>query len=358
MLQTDPVRRTLLRSVGAGAAGVAALTAAGLALGGGGRRPGQALRSLPGTGEWLNTEPLHADQLVGKVVLVSFWTYTCINSLRPLPYVSTWANKYRDRGLVVLGVHAPEFGFEHDINRVRRAAAQQGIAFPVALDNDFAVWRAFENRAWPAFYFVDAEGMVRDRKWGEGDYVQSERTIQRLLSQARGEPIGDAVTEVIGEGAQAAPDWADLRSPETYLGYDKAEKFAGRDGFAIDAQAIYESVPGLPLNHWTLAGSWVVGREYATAALPDAAIKIRFHSRDLHLVLARNPAAPPVRYRVTIDGSAPGEHHGIDTDANGWGVIEDDRMYQLVRQKRPIEDRVFEVSFQEPGARAYVFTFG
>lgn len=359
----DARRRSLLQTVGVGAAGVAGLAAAGLtwasATGSlGPARSGGPMRTLSDARPWLNTEPLQAQDLAGKIVLINFWTYSCINSLRPLPYLLAWARKYKDRGLVVIGVHTPEFGFEHDIDRVRRATSALGIGYPVVLDNEYAIWRAFENQAWPGFYFVDARGAVRDRKLGEGGYDQSERLIQRLLSQAGGDRIDDEITDIFGEGVQAAPDWSTIRSPETYIGYANASNFVGRNGFTRDAPADYEATPNLSLNHWSLSGSWIAGREFAVLAEPTGAIKLRFHARDLNLVLGRSPQASPVRYRVTIDGAATGDHHGVDTDAEGRGVVEEDRMYQLVRQHRAIEHREFEVSFLDAGVRAYVFTFG
>jgi thiol-disulfide isomerase/thioredoxin len=355
--QLDLRRRRLLQAVGIGAAGlVGAGAVIGLTRASDGGSAALALRALSAERRWLNSAPLQAQDLVGKVLLINFWTYSCINSLRPLPYVREWARKYRDRGLIVIGAHAPEFAFEHDLDRVRRAVAAQGITYPVVLDNDYAIWSAFANDAWPAFYFVDAEGVVRHRMLGEGEYEVSEQTIQRLLSQARHTSVDDALATPEGEGVQAAPDWAHLRTPETYVGYAKAESFAGRRALTRDASAGYETPPNLTPNQWALSGPWNVGAEFATAEA-GSGIVFRFHARDLNFVLGR-AASRPIRFRVTLDGQAPGNDHGVDTDEEGLGVVDEDRLYQLVRQRRAVEDRAFAVTFEGGGARAYVFTFG
>jgi len=315
-------------------------------------------RALLGAQQWLNTPPLSAQDLRGKVVLVNFWTYSCINSLRALPYVRAWAAKYKDRGLVVISVHTPEFGFETDIDNVRRANAALGVGYPVALDSDYAIWQAFGNDAWPAFYFIGADGRVRRRVLGEGGYDRSERLIQRLLAETPGAPVAGSVAPVVGAGPEAAPDLADLRSGETYIGYAKASNFASPEGLGQDAQRLYHAAPALGLNQWSLAGSWTVGGEFATLDAAPGAIRYRFHARDLNLVLG--PASPgrPVRFRVTIDGAAPGANHGSDVDADGEGSVQDPRMYQLVRLRGPVADRTFEIEFIDAGVRAYVFTFG
>lgn len=354
---TSAKRRQLLQAMGIGVAGVAvsALTL---------RSVDQAdaeasaapLGVLPSHGSWINTSPLSAAALAGKVVLVNFWTFSCINSLRPLPYVREWADKYRERGLVVLGVHTPEFAFEHELPRVRRAVIDQQILYPVVLDNAFIIWNAFGNNAWPAFYFVDAHGRVRHRAIGEGNYEESERLIQRLLSEAVGERVGDTIAAPLGQGVQAPPDWDHLGSPETYVGYGKAENFAGQPGLTADKLTSYSGSASLLLNHWALEGAWEVGREFAIAQA-GAKLSFRFHARDLNLVLGRSTSTP-VGYRVMLDGEPPVDHHGFDVDARGEGVIDQDRMYQLVRQHRAIADRTFEVTFLNAGARAYVFTFG
>ncbi|MFZ0268887.1 redoxin domain-containing protein, partial [Caulobacter sp.] len=315
-------------------------------------------RALTGGGAWLNTSPLRAADLRGKVVLVNFWTYTCINSLRPLPYLRAWAERYRDRGLVIVGVHAPEFAFEHELPKVRQAVADLGVRYPVVLDNDFQIWRAFGNSAWPGFYFADAQGRVRDRRLGEGDYDQSERLIQALLRAAGGQTIADPIVPVAGEGTQAAPDWEDLGSPETYVGYAKAENFASIDGPRRDRPAVYQSPTRLPLNGWSLSGTWTVGSEFAALAGDAGAITFRFHARDLHLVMAPPADGQVVRFRVRLDGADPGADHGTDTDPQGWGELRQARLHQLVRQAGPVRDRLFEIAFQGPGARAYCFTFG
>lgn len=354
MLSLDANRRRLLSAVGVSAAGLVGLASIG-ALAGGASRP--LLRALAGPRPWLNTQPLSAEGLAGKVVLVNFWTYTCINSLRPLPYLRAWAQKYRDRGLVVVGAHTPEFSFEHDLGNARRAVDVLGVSYPVVLDNDYAIWSAFANNAWPGFYFIDANGRLRDRVLGEGNYDDSERLIQRLLSET-GAPASDAIVDVPGEGAQAAPNWTTLRSPETYVGYAKASGFASRTDLRENAPAQYEHPASLRLNQWSLNGGWTAGEEFAATTAPGAAIQICFHARDLHLVLARGEPSQPIRFRLTIDGQPPGDDRGVDIDASGEGVLGEPRMYQLVRQRRVILDRTVEITFSAPGARAFVFTFG
>lgn len=315
-------------------------------------------RSLLGARQWLNTPPLRAEDLRGKVVLVNVWTYSCINSLRALPYVRAWAEKYKDRGLVVVGVHTPEFGFEKDIGNVRRAAAALGVRYPVALDSDYAIWRAFDNQGWPALYFIGADGRVRETALGEGGYDRSERVIQRLLAETKGAPVASGIAAVAGQGPQAPPDERDLRSDETYVGYAKASNFDSPGGARDDAPSPYRGVSALPLNHWSLDGVWSIGGEYATATRPSGAIAFRFHARDLHLVMGPSVPGRPIRFRVTIDGAAPGADHGVDVDAEGRGSVQEPRMYQLVRQAGPVADRTFRIEFLDPGVRAYVFTFG
>jgi thiol-disulfide isomerase/thioredoxin len=314
--------------------------------------------SLLSAKQWLNTAPLRREDLTGKVVLVNFWTYSCINSLRPLPYLRAWAEKYRDRGLVVVGVHAPEFEFEKDPDNVRQAVAAQGVGFPVAPDNDLALWRAFGNRGWPGFYFIGADGQVRGQSVGEGDYARAERRIQQLLAEKDGRSGDLALTEVHGEGVQASADWSGLRSPETYIGYARAEAFASPGGVRKDAESRYQSAAVLPLNHWDISGAWSVRSEFATLGAGTGSLRYRFHARDLHLVLGASRDGHPVRFRVKIDGSLPGADHGGDVDAEGWGSVREDRLYQLVRQTGPVRDRTFEIEFSEPGVRAYAFTFG
>lgn len=337
---------------------LASLPAAGLLLATCGVSRAETFRALSPGKTWINSPPLRPSDLAGKVVLVNFWTYTCINSLRPLPYLRAWAEKYGDRGLVVLGVHTPEFSFERELPRVRKAVAEQGVRYPVVQDNDFAIWRSFDNSAWPAFYFVDAQGRVRHQRLGEEDYARSEQVIQDLLAEAGHGKITDPITPVAGQGAQAAPDWADIGSPETYVGAAKAENFAGRDRLRRNATAWYQASARLPPSGWALSGLWEVQSEYAAAAEASASITFRFHARDLHLVMGPGADEQPVRFRIRLDGVPPGADHGTDIDAEGWGEVADARMYQLIRQAGAIRDRVFEIQFQGAGPRAYCFTFG
>jgi thiol-disulfide isomerase/thioredoxin len=316
------------------------------------------LSSVLGARQWLNTPPLRPEDLRGKVVLVNFWTYSCINSLRPLPYVRAWAAKYKDRGLVVIGVHTPEFGFEKDVGNITRANAALGVGYPVAVDSDRRIWGAFNNQAWPGFYFIGADGRVRRQKLGEGGYAESERLLQQLLSEARRAPVTDRIVAVAGQGPQAAPDDRNLRSPETYVGYNQAADFASPGGQKFDVRSNYQTRTTLPLNNWSLAGAWTVGGEFATSNAPAGSISYRFHARDLHLVMAPSARNRPIRFKVTIDGAPPGADHGFDVDAAGRGTLQEPRMYQLVRQARPVADRTFRIEFLDPGARAYVFTFG
>jgi thiol-disulfide isomerase/thioredoxin len=307
---------------------------------------------------WLTAVPDGPQSLRGKVVLVNFWTYSCINSLRALPYLRAWEARYRDKGLVVLGVHSPEFQFEHDAAKVRAASAQLGVRYPNLQDNDFAVWRSFANQGWPGFYFIDAKGRVRGYRIGEGDYAESEDLIRKLLAEAGHDPSDVRVAPIAGTGIEAAADWKDLGSPEAYLGYDKAANFRSPDGIRKSAASSYSRTASLPLNGWDLTGNWTVGREFAALNRPGGTIRFRFHARDAHVVLGGAPSGGAVRYRVTIDGAAPGTSHGADIDADGWGEVKEDRLYQLVRQTGPIEDRTITVDFMRPGIRAYVFTFG
>ena len=316
-----------------------------------------SLPPLSGAVEWLNSPPLTAESLKGKVVLVDFWTYSCINCLRSIPYVRAWAEKYKDQGLVVIGVHAPEFPFEKNIDNVKSAVARLKIDYPVAIDNDYAIWRAFNNEYWPADYFIDAEGRIRHHYFGEGDYAESEKVIQQLLAEAGKGNLPANVVSVSATGAEAASDEADVKSPETYIGYMRAENFASPGGAVSDAAHDY-SVADLKLNDWGLAGAWTVGGQYATLDKKDGAISYRFHARDLHLVLGPGADGAPVHFRVTIDGAAPGESHGADVDANGEGVVTENRLYQLVRQTGPIVDRTFTIEFLDPDVQAYAFTFG
>jgi thiol-disulfide isomerase/thioredoxin len=313
--------------------------------------------SLDGATQWFNSAPLTTEALKGKVVLVDFWTYSCINCLRAIPYVRAWAEKYRDQGLVVIGVHAPEFAFEKSPANVEKAIADLKIDYPVAADNDFKVWRAFHNQYWPAHYFIDANGQIRHHHFGEGDYEESERVLQKLLAEAGHASAAASIVKVAASGAQAAADEADVQSPETYVGYDRAENFVSPGGAAQDADHTYAA--GEPrLNEWGLVGDWRVSAERATLVKPEGEIVFRFHARDLHLVLAPAEDGKPVRFEVKIDGQSPGDSHGADADASGDGTVTGDRLYQLVRQSGPVRDHTFSIRFLDPGVRAYAFTFG
>jgi thiol-disulfide isomerase/thioredoxin len=307
--------------------------------------------SLSGATGWLNSEPLDPAELRGHVVLVNFWTLTCINWLRQEPYVRAWSRAYRDDGLVVIGAHTPEFSFEQEIERVRLAVAQRAIDYPVALDSDFAIWSAFGNRYWPALYFVDRDGIIRDRHFGEGRYEESERVIQELLGVER-EP---ASVEAVGVEAQA--DWDHLRTPETYLGYARSESFASPGGAAFDEPGAYELPERLSLNHWALSGQWTIESEKVALEQAGGSIAWRFHARDTHLVLSAG-ARGPIAFRVLLDGGAPGAAHGVDVDDDGNGLLSDGRMYQLVREHDTVRERTLQITFSEPGAEAYVLTFG
>jgi thiol-disulfide isomerase/thioredoxin len=316
------------------------------------------LPSLDGAVKWLNSEPLTAEQLRGKVILVDFWTYSCINCIRTVPYVRAWAEKYKDQGLVVIGVHAPEFAFEKKIDNVKRAIQNFGITYPVAIDNDFKIWRAFGNSYWPAHYFIDGDGRIRHHHFGEGDYEESEQVIQELLVEAKGgrRTAGGFVTPD-AQGAEAAPDLARVRSGETYVGYQRATGFASPATIEADEARDY-SVGRLRLNQWGLDGNWTVGAEQAVLNHAGGAISYRFRARDLHVVLGPGPDGKPVRFQVTIDGTAPGASHGADIDASGNGTVSETRLYQLVRQEGDVHERTFEVRFLDAGVAAYVFTFG
>jgi cytochrome c biogenesis protein CcdA/thiol-disulfide isomerase/thioredoxin len=313
--------------------------------------------SLSGAEEWLNSPPLTREELKGKVVLIDFWTYSCINCLRAIPYVRAWAEKYKDHGLVVIGVHTPEFAFERKVSNVRAAVAELKIEYPVPIDNEYKIWRAFDNQYWPAHYFIDAKGRIRYHHFGEGEYHRSERVIQQLLAEAGDEGYSAALVSVTASGAQAAPDDSDVKSPETYIGYNRADNFVSPGGIAEDESHDYASAP-LQLNQWSLSGDWTVGAENAALNKQDGRIAYRFHARDLHLVLGPAADNKPIRFRVSIDGAAPGTKHGADIDADGRGVVEGQRLYQLIRQSGAISDRTFEIEFLDPGVQAYAFTFG
>lgn len=312
---------------------------------------------LSGATTWINSPPLTREQLRGKVVVVDFWTYSCINCLRALPYVRAWAEKYKDQGLVVIGVHTPEFAFEKSEANVREAVARLGVAYPVAMDNDFAVWRAFKNQYWPAHYFIDAQGRIRHHHFGEGDYDGSERVIQQLLKEAGAADVASDLVQVQAQGAEAAADMAQLASPETYVGYARAENLRSPGGFARDAVKTYGPA-ALQLNDWSLTGPWRVTREHAALTAPGGRLTFRFKARDLHLVMGPGQGHAGVRFRVRIDGAAPGSDAGSDIDAQGQGRIDRQRLYQLVRQAGPVRERTFEIEFLDPGAQVFAFTFG
>jgi thiol-disulfide isomerase/thioredoxin len=314
--------------------------------------------SLDGATGWVNSPPLPAADLRGRVVLVQFWTYTCINWLRTLAYVRAWAEKYKDQGLVVIGVHTPEFDFEHDLDNVRRAVKDLQVDYPVAVDNDYAIWTAFDNHYWPALYFVDAQGQIRQHRFGEGDYEQSEMILQQLLTDAGAEGIGEDLVSVDARGAEAAADWDNLWSPENYLGYERSESFASPDGAVLDTSYAYAAPARLRFNHWALAGDWTVKRGATLLNQAGGRILYRFHARDLHLVMAPPAPGTPVRFRVALDGQPPGAGHGADVDDQGHGTLTEPRLYQLVRQPGPVAERTFEVTFLDPGVQAYAFTFG
>jgi thiol-disulfide isomerase/thioredoxin len=319
------------------------------------------LPSLNGAVQWLNSPPLTAQSLRGKVVLIDFWTYSCINCLRALPYVKSWYERYKDQGLVVIGVHAPEFAFEKNLDNVKKATHDLGIDYPVAVDNNYAIWRSLNNEYWPAHYFVDAQGRIRYHHFGEGDYAQSEKVIQQLLAEAghaNAEKVPTGLTSASVQGVEAAADNNDMQSPETYVGYARAENFTSPGGETEDKVHTYAAPIQPALNDWGLTGKWNVGAEHATLAAASGGIVYRFHARDLHLVLGPTRDGKPVRFRVSIDGAAPGASHGSDVAADGTGTVTGVRLYQLVRQSGEVKDHTFSIEFLDPGVEAYSFTFG
>jgi thiol-disulfide isomerase/thioredoxin len=318
-----------------------------------GRLPG-----FEGATGWLNSPPLAPEDLRGKVVLVDFCTYTCINWLRTLGYVRAWQEKYRDQGFVVVGVHSPEFPFEHDVENVRDAVKEMRIEYPVALDSDFGVWRAFANRYWPAVYIADAEGRIRHHQFGEGGYAQCEMIIQWLLRDAGRDGVGDGLVSVAGEGFEAEADWTNLESPETYLGYRQAQSFASPGGADFDRPWVYELPGSLRLNQWAFAGDWTIGSVACVLNEAGGRIVVRFHARDVNVVLGPAARGTTVPFRVLVDGESPGDAHGLDVDERGNGVVARQRLYQLIREPGPIADRTFEIMFSGPGVEAYAFTFG
>jgi thiol-disulfide isomerase/thioredoxin len=315
------------------------------------------LAAIGGAAEWLNSPRLTSSSLAGKVVLVDFCTYTCINWLRTLPYIRAWAQKYR-QGLVVIGVHTPEFAVERNVDNVRRAMQQMRIDFPIAIDNDYSIWRAFKNQYWPALYFVDARGQIRDHHFGEGEYDRSEKIIQRLLAEAGVAGIGEGAVSVDASGVEAPADWDSLRSPENYVGYDRTDRFASPGGGELDRRRLYAAPLRLALNQWALAGEWTMGRQATVLGSPNGRIVCRFHARDLHLVMGPPRQGNSVRFRVSIDGQPPGPAHGLDVDERGNGTVVEPRLYQLIRQPKPVVDRQFEIEFLDAGVETFAFTFG
>jgi hypothetical protein len=319
--------------------------------------PEGELPALEGATAWLNTTPLTAAGLRGHVVLVSFGTYTCINWIRSLPYVRAWADKYRGHELAVVGVQTPEFDFEGDLGNVARAMKEMDVRYPMAVDNDFAVWRAFDNRYWPALYFADAHGRIRHHHFGEGEYEASEMVLQTLLREA-GADIDPGLVRIEPDGVEAAADWASLGSPESYVGFERAVSFASPGGAVPDGRHVYSAPADLWRNQWALSGDWRIGPVPALLNEPGGSISCQFHARDLHLVMGPPVGRPPVRFQVRVDGETPGRAHGIDVDPSGNGTTDYQRMYQLIRQSQPIGDRLFEIEFLDAGVEAFAFTFG
>jgi thiol-disulfide isomerase/thioredoxin len=315
------------------------------------------LPSFDGATGWLNSPPLTPADLRGKVLLVNFWTYTCINWLRQLPYVRAWAKKYTGQGLVVLGVHTPEFSFEHDADNVRRAVKDMRIEYPVATDNDYQVWRAFDNYFWPALYFADAQGRIRHHHFGEGEYQQSEMVLQQLLAEA-GSDAGPDLVSPEAPGIEAAADWASLRTAENYTGYERTEGFVSPGGMRPNRPYVYAVPERLELNQWALSGQWTAEGEASRADAADGQIAYRFHARDLHVVMGAATRGTSVRYQVLLDGQPPGPAHGRDVEGRGHGTVTEPRLHQLIRQPGPVVERTFEITFLDPGVQVYAFTFG
>lgn len=319
----------------------------------------EAEPSLDDATAWINSPPLRLEQLRGKVVLVDFWTYSCINCLRSIPYVRAWADKYGPNGLVVVGVHIPEFAFEKDLSNVRKAVRDLHMTYPVAVDNEYEIWSAFDNEYWPAHYFIDVNGRIRHKHFGEGAIEQSEQWIQQLLSERTGQTaLPGGTISVRATGAEAAADGADIHSPETYVGYQRAKNFASLGGFKRDEPSTYQFPAQQALNNWAFAGNWMVKDELATVNSTPARLRFKFHARDLHLVMGLTAGQKQLRYRVTLDGHVPGESHGMDTNEMGDGVLTEHRLYQLIRQKGSVNNHVFEIDFSGAGAQVFAFTFG
>jgi thiol-disulfide isomerase/thioredoxin len=325
---------------------------------GGGALPVEGhLPGFDGATGWLNSAPLTVAGLRGKVVLTDFWTYTCINWLRTLSYVRAWVEKYEDRGLVVVGVHTPEFPFEEDPDNVREAASDMRVGYPIALDNEYAVWDAFANRYWPAVYIADAAGQIRYHQFGEGGYDECERVIQQLLGDAGAQGVGDDLVSIAPDGFEAQADWTNLETPETYLGYQQTQNFASPGGAAFDESRTYVAPDSLRLNHWALSGDWTIERRASVLDRGEGRIAFRFHARDVNLVMAPRARDTSVPFRVLVDGEPPGVAHGLDVDEAGNGMLAQPRLYQLIREQGSIAERTFEIAFLAP-AEAYVFTFG
>ena len=321
------------------------------------QRESRELAAIGRATDWLNSPRLTGASLRGKTVLVDFWTYTCINWLRTLPYVRAWSQTYQP-GLTVIGVHTPEFRFEHDFDNVRRAVQQIKVPYPVVIDNDYSIWRAFRNQYWPALYLIDAQGRIRDHHFGEGEYQRSERAIQRLLAEAHVAGISSGIAPVEGTGLEAAADWTNLRSPETYVLFDRRDGFASRDAAVLDRRRAYAAPGRLALNQWSFVGEWTMGRRATALNKAPGQIMHRFHARDVHLVMGPPRGAPPVRFRVTLDGQPPDAAHGLDVDERGNGTASEQRLYQLIRQPKPIVDRTLAIEFLDAGVEAFSFTFG
>jgi hypothetical protein len=316
------------------------------------------LSALDSATDWFNAPRLSAAGLRGKVVLIDFCTYTCINWLRTLPYVRAWVEKYQEQGLVVVGVHTPEFSFEHNLDNVRQALTDLKVEYPIVVDNEYSIWRAFDNNYWPALYFVDAKGQIRHHHFGEGAYEELERVIHRLLGETGARRIGDDLVSVAAHGVEVAADWASLRTGETYVGYHRTQGFASPGGIVWDERQLYTAPPQLRRNQWALAGEWTVGSEATKLNLANGRIAFRFHARDLHLVMGPAERGSSVRFRVLIDGEPPSAAQGVDVDSQGNGIVTQQRMYQLIRQSQPIAERQFEIEFLDAGVEAFAFTFG
>jgi thiol-disulfide isomerase/thioredoxin len=314
--------------------------------------------SLSGATGWLNSQPLNLKDLHGKVVLIDFWTFTCINWRRTLPYIRQWASKYKDQGLVVIGVHTPEFSFEYKLDNVRQSIKGMNIDYPIAVDNNYEIWRSFQNEYWPALYLIDASGKLRYQKFGEGDYAESELKIQELLTEALAKNVPDQPVAIHPDGFEAAADWENLRSPENFLGYDRTQGFVSPGGITPDKQVQYKVPSRLKLNQWALSGEWIMGKENVRLSQGQGRLIYCFHARDLNIIMGPVKAGTLIKFRVLIDGNPPGPVHGLDVDSNGNGIVTEQRMYQIIRQAGSIKDRIFQIEFSDPEVEVYDFTFG